>query len=159
MFKFLPAIAFVFSLITSKADAQTKNLTCENSAIPQIDSNGTTTACTCPPGFGGETCSFPGCGDDIFYGNRRNVSQPQPLPLPPNSTALKLHSNLTASRCNCASGWTGTGCNVCASDWACQNAFDISGTQPYQQMGCNAQPYVLASGMASCQIQVSSEIS
>ena len=150
---FLITLVFTSWMIALPSSAQTNNLTCENSGLPQIDSNGTTTACTCPPGFGGATCSFPGCGDDMFYGNRRNTSQP--LPLPSNTTTSNRYSNLTESRCPCTIGWTGVGCNVCSSDSTCQNAYDISGTQPRQAMGCNTQARVLASGMASCEIEVS----
>jgi hypothetical protein len=134
------------------ASAQSQGPTCENSGIPQIDSAGTTTGCSCPPGFGGETCSLAGCGDDIFYGGRRNLSQPVPQQTPPNTTVT--YSNLTASECSCSNGWSGIGCNVCTSDKACQNAFDISGNAPHQDIGCNTKARVFASGMASCGIEV-----
>ena len=125
---------------------------CENSGIPQIDSSGNATSCSCPPGFGGPTCSLPGCGDDIFYGGRRNFSQPDSSQSPLGTA----YSNITASSCNCSNGWSGIGCNVCTTDTACQNALDIAGNDPHQTVGCYARPMVLASGLASCGIEVCS---
>lgn len=129
-------------IVTLHASAQS---ICENSGIPLTGSDGTASSCSCPPGFGGNTCSLPGCGDDIFYGTRRNLSQP---------LSSTTYSNLTASGCSCTNGWTGVGCNLCTSDSVCQNAFDISGATPSQRLGCNTEARVFASGMASCGIEV-----
>ncbi|KAH8114133.1 hypothetical protein DFH11DRAFT_1704353 [Phellopilus nigrolimitatus] len=113
-------------------------------------------SCSCPPGFGGSTCSEPGCGGDIFQGlNRSLVSG--------NSTSS---ANLSASSCSCESGWGGFGCNVCQSAWACQTAFtnangsSSSGSNsltsgPSGQnstLVCNTEPKVLAAGQMSCNV-------
>src|ERR1700736_6482613 len=75
--------------------------------------------CSCPPGFGGTTCSQPSCNGTIFDGPQR--------PLAPLLSGTPSYSNLSASGCTCQSGWTGTGCNVCQSASACQNGFTASG--------------------------------
>jgi len=118
--------------------------------------------CSCPPGFGGTTCSQPGCNGTIFDGSQR--------PLAPLSSGTPSLSNLTASGCNtCQSGWTGTGCNVCQSATACQNGYlatgnsisstntSIGGTVPSQNntMVCNTAGRVWAAGQMSCQVIVS----
>jgi hypothetical protein len=50
-------------------------------------------SCSCPPGFGGPTCSQPACGGNLFQGSVR------PL----------VSSNV--SGCTCEGGWVGLGCN------------------------------------------------
>ncbi|KDR81917.1 hypothetical protein GALMADRAFT_240228 [Galerina marginata CBS 339.88] len=120
--------------------------TCENYGI----TNGT--SCMCPTGFGGSTCSQPGCGGTIFQGSQR--------PLAPLSGSS---ANLTAGGCSCVGGWTGTGCNVCQTASACQTAFSAAGTvtadsstlgstQGNETMVCNSEPRVYASSQMSCQV-------
>ena len=79
--------------------------------------------CSCPPGFGGTTCSQPGCNGTIFQGSQR--------PVAPLSSSTPSFANLTSSGCTCQSDWTGTGCNVCQSASACQSGYSASGnSQP-----------------------------
>ncbi|KAL4246145.1 ABC transporter [Abortiporus biennis] len=111
-------------------------------------------SCSCPTGFGGSTCSQPGCGGSIFQGSSRAV-----VPL---SSGF---ANLTAASCSCEDGWVGLGCNVCQSANACQAGFSSVGAQssanglpglPTGQnntMTCNTSPRVYASGQMSCQVQ------
>ena len=118
---------------------------CENYGTP----NGT--ACACPPGFGGSTCSQPACGGTIFEGASRSLASGQPL------------ANLTS--CSCPEGWTGTGCNVCQTAKACQAGFasvegtvgSLEGADTGQNhtIICNDAPRVYAAGEMSCQVQVS----
>lgn len=117
---------------------------CENYGI----SNGT--SCTCPSGFGGSTCSEPGCGGNIFQGSSRNLA----------SGSI----NLTSSSCSCESGWGGFGCNVCQSSSACQTGFtDAGGSSGSLTNGlpgsnttlvCNNQAKVAAAGQMSCNVIV-----
>jgi hypothetical protein len=124
--------------------------TCENYGVL----NGT--SCACPTGFGGSTCSQLGCGGTIFQGSRRQLTS--------NSTSF---ANLTASTCQCESGWTGTGCNVCQSANACQTGFaavgqvainssSLDGTNGNETLVCNTQARVYASSQMSCQVNVCS---
>ncbi|KAF9533605.1 hypothetical protein CPB83DRAFT_783282 [Crepidotus variabilis] len=109
-------------------------------------------SCSCPVGFGGATCSQPGCGGTIFQGAQR--------PLAPPSGKF---ANLTASSCSCTDGWTGTGCNVCQTADACKSAFAASanitaasglgGSQGNDIMVCNNQATVYASGQMSCRVE------
>ncbi|KAH8832894.1 ABC transporter [Flagelloscypha sp. PMI_526] len=102
------------------------------------------TSCLCPPGFGGSTCSQASCKGNLFQGSQR--------PLVSGTT------NLTSPDCACDSGWTGTGCNVCASASACSSALgggssstgDTSGIN--NTMTCNTTPRVYSSGQLSCQV-------
>lgn len=121
--------------------------TCENYGTL----NGTN--CACPVGFGGPTCSQPGCGGTIFQGSQRPLA---------NSTGLL--ANLTAAGCSCESGWSGTGCNVCQSASACQTAFSAVGSVSAsavtdnlgnETMVCNSEARVFASSQMSCSINVS----
>jgi hypothetical protein len=125
--------------------------TCENYGVL----NGT--ICACPVGFGGSTCSQIGCGGTIFQGSQRKLTS--------NSTAS--FANLTASTCQCESGWTGTGCNVCQTTNACQTGFaavgrptidssSINGSQGNKTLVCNTQARVYASSQMSCQVNVCS---
>lgn len=134
--------------------ALAQQTSCENDGFP----NGT--ACACPPGFGGSTCSLPGCGGDIFQGLARSL-----VPQPSNGAA----ANLSASSCSCEADWTGTGCNVCQTASACQTAFTNAGganqstassvsdglSGQNDTMTCNTTPTVYASGQMSCQVFVS----
>ena len=123
---------------------------CQNSGYQ----NGS--ACACPPGFAGVNCTQPACGGNIFQGPTR--------PLVPSSSSSP---NITASNCGCQSGWTGTGCNVCQSASACQNAFSAAGgTTPAADpsslgdgtqndtMVCSTRPEVYAAGQLSCRVIV-----
>jgi len=116
-------------------------------------------SCSCPTGFGGSTCSQPGCGGDIFQGTKRAL-----VPPPPSGS----FANLTTAGCTCESGWSGTGCNVCQSASACQSAYTASGNAPSsaqaastgqdgqnQTLTCNTTPRVWAASQMSCQVNVS----
>jgi len=121
--------------------------TCENYGVL----NGTN--CACPVGFGGSTCSQPGCGGTIFQGSQR-----------PLVTSTGSLANLTAAGCSCESGWMGTGCNVCQSASACQTAFSavgsVSASAAVDNLGnetmvCNSEARVFASSQMSCLVNVS----
>lgn len=118
------------------------------------------TSCVCPPGFGGSTCSSPGCGGDIFQGSQRTLAQQT------SSSGGSSFANLTASGCSCENGWGGFGCNVCQSASACQSAFtsagggtsstadSLTGSQN-TTLTCNTQPQVYAANQMSCNVVVS----
>ncbi|KAI0648383.1 ABC transporter [Trametes meyenii] len=116
---------------------------CENYGT----SNGT--ACACPPGFGGSTCSQPACGGTLFQGSSRPLASGSPF------------ANLTS--CSCEDGWTGTGCNVCQTAKACQNGFmSVEGTSgsltgldsgQNNTLVCSTSPRVYAGSQMSCQVQ------
>lgn len=119
---------------------------CENYGTP------TGSSCQCPVGFGGASCSQPGCGGTIFQGSNRTV-----VP------ALGQFANLTAAGCSCSSGWTGTGCNVCQTANACQSGFSSVASSSSissidsggnQTLVCNIQSRVYASGQMSCLVNV-----
>lgn len=110
-------------------------------------------SCACPPGFGGSTCSEPGCGGDIFQGSSRSLAQG-------NET---IFSNLTGSSCSCESGWGGFGCNTCQSASACQTAFTKAGGSDSltssisggnDTLVCNMEPTVFSAGQMSCSVIV-----
>jgi hypothetical protein len=126
--------------------------TCQNDGVQ----NGS--ACSCPPGFGGATCSQPACGGTIFQGSQRNLVPPP--------QANSSFPNITASGCSCETGWTGTDCNVCQTSTACQNAFIASGAvssnastgvnDPQNNtLVCSTSPQVYAASHMSCQVLVS----
>ncbi|OSD02070.1 hypothetical protein PYCCODRAFT_1368085 [Trametes coccinea BRFM310] len=116
---------------------------CENYGV----SNGT--ACECPPGFGGSTCSQPACGGTIFQGSSRPLASGSPF------------ANLTS--CSCEDGWTGTGCNVCQTAKACQAGFSsvkgssgpLTGDDSGQNntLVCSTTPRVYAASEMSCDVQ------
>ncbi|KAF9464628.1 hypothetical protein BDZ94DRAFT_1256193 [Collybia nuda] len=121
---------------------------CENYGFQ----NGST--CACPTGFGGETCSQPACGGNIFEGIQRSLT--------PVSNGV---ANLTQAGCSCQDGWTGTGCNVCQSSNACQAAYAsfantpsnpdvVTGSQGTQNqtLTCNTSPRVWAGSQMSCRV-------
>lgn len=127
---------------------------CENYGTP----NGS--SCACPPGFGGSTCSTPGCGGDIFQGAQRPLAQQS------STSGGSSFANLTASGCSCESGWGGFGCNVCQSASACQSAFTSAGGSTSSTADsltgaqnntliCNTQPRVYAANQMSCNVIVS----
>lgn len=128
------------------------SLVCENYGLV----NGS--SCACPVGFGGSTCSQPGCGGNIFQGASRPL-----VPLPAGSNTF---ANLTSAGCSCEADWTGVGCNVCQTASACQSAFGSSGAQNSSAgltdlptgvnttMTCNTTPRVYASSEMSCQVLV-----
>ncbi|PFH53584.1 hypothetical protein AMATHDRAFT_79061 [Amanita thiersii Skay4041] len=113
------------------------------------------TTCACPVGFGGPTCSQPGCGGTIFQGSQRPLA----------STNTGSFTNITASGCACQNGWTGLGCNVCQIANACQSAYLSVVNTPSQVPGggfpdqqnstmvCNTSPRVYAAGQMSCKVQ------
>ncbi|KAI0042833.1 hypothetical protein FA95DRAFT_513015 [Auriscalpium vulgare] len=120
---------------------------CENYGVPTTGS----ASCSCPPGFGGPTCSSPACGGDIFQDEQR------PLVSGASTTAL---ANVTSSGCACEAGWTGVGCNVCQSPTVCQSAFNAAGgsTPGVSDSGlnntltCNTASRVWAAGEMSCDV-------
>ncbi|OSX64901.1 hypothetical protein POSPLADRAFT_1064969 [Postia placenta MAD-698-R-SB12] len=121
--------------------------------VASCDNYGTVngSSCDCPTGFGGATCSQPGCGGTIFQGSDRSLA---PL--------FGGYANLTG--CSCEGGWAGTGCNVCQTSVACQSAYTSSGNPPSglssagltsgenNTLTCNINPRVYASGQMSCEV-------
>ncbi|THG97735.1 hypothetical protein EW145_g7556, partial [Phellinidium pouzarii] len=140
---------FLLSLLApiSLVSAQTA---CENYGTPNV--NGTSSACSCPPGFGGATCSEPACGGDIFQGTSRSLAQGNE----------SVYANLTASQCACEAGWGGFGCNVCQSSAACQTSLTNAGGSAgsitsgigdnNNTLVCNSAPKVFAAGQMSCSV-------
>lgn len=74
---------------------------CDNYGVYSTQ-NGT---CTCPPGFGGETCALAACGGTIFQGTSRQYA--------PIATSGLPFSNITS--CGCQDSWSGLGCNGMSS--------------------------------------------
>ncbi|EIW85570.1 hypothetical protein CONPUDRAFT_118487 [Coniophora puteana RWD-64-598 SS2] len=111
-------------------------------------------ACLCPPGFGGATCAQSACGGTIFDGSSRSLA-------PASNGGF---SNLTASDCSCVDGWTGEGCNVCTSANACSSGSSkiggssssssdgMSGVGLNETMVCSSSPQVYAAGELSCDV-------
>lgn len=120
---------------------------CDNYGVPNAST------CACPTGFGGSTCSQPGCGGNIFQGSHR-----------PLTSLDGSFANLTASGCSCETGWIGTGCNVCQTASACQSAFSAVGSvstsaasiqsQGNETMVCNTEARVYASSQMTCNVKV-----
>ena len=136
---------FLLLLMSGSSTAQS----CENYGFV----NGST--CACPVGFGGSTCSQPGCGGTIFQGSQRPLA----------SASSGSFANLTSSSCLCQGGWTGLGCNVCQTASACQSAYSAVASTPSQVPGlgpgvqnstvvCNTASRVYASGQMSCKVVV-----
>lgn len=94
---YMYTLFLISSLILAVVNAQ---VSCDNYGV----ANGS--SCACPPGFGGSTCSDPGCGGDIFQGTSRSLAQAK-------TDTSPSFANLTASSCSCEDGWGGFGCNVC----------------------------------------------
>lgn len=144
---YTPSPSHSFVAVNNGGDTGDMSGSCENYGTP----NGT--ACACPPGFGGSTCSQPACGGTIFQGSGRSLANGSPF------------ANLTSSGCSCEDGWTGTGCNVCQTAKACQSGFasvrgsagSLTGTDTGQNntIVCSAAPRVYAAGEMSCAVQVS----
>jgi hypothetical protein len=118
---------------------------CQNYGFSQGSS------CLCPPGFGGSDCSSPACGGTIFQGSSRKT--------------VSAFGNLTSSDCTCQDGWTGVGCDVCASSAACQSGYvsqnptnsnGVTGSDVGQNdtMVCNTAARVWAAGQMSCSVIV-----
>lgn len=152
MFLFSSSLVLVaVSLITPSSGQNV----CENYG----ESSGS--ACTCPPGFGGSTCSSPACGGNIFQGTNRSII---------SDASATAFGNLTSSACSCEDGWTGRGCNVCKSTTSCQNAYTaVNGTSSSSSgvdgldgsssvlnstLTCNSEPQIWAAGEMSCQVVV-----
>jgi hypothetical protein len=140
-------------LVPLSATSVRAQVTCENYGSP-INSS----ACACPPGFGGSTCSAPACGGNIFQEEQR--------PLVSGASATS-YGNLSSSACACPTGWTGTGCNVCQAPTVCQSAFNAAGgnssstSDPLQSglnttLTCNTESRVWAAGEMSCAVIVRS---
>lgn len=141
-------LVLLLALFVSFSVAQT---TCENYGVSSGSS------CSCPPGFGGSTCSAPACGGNIFQGNQRNLI---------SGATETSFGNLTASSCVCQDGWTGTGCNVCQSPTSCQSALtaangtssSVDGLDGFSGLNstltCNTEPQVRAAGEMSCSVIV-----
>ncbi|CAK5280209.1 unnamed protein product, partial [Mycena citricolor] len=110
-------------------------------------------ACLCPSGFGGPSCSSAACGGDIFQGVHRSLAS---------------NGNVTSPGCACESGWIGTGCNVCQTSSACQGAFSASGAAASNVSSitstgageglnnatvvCNTEARVYAASQMSCEV-------
>ena len=144
-------VPWVVAVLAFAASALAQ-LTCENYGVP-INSS----ACACPPGFGGATCSAPACGGNIFQGSQRSLVSGA------NATSF---GNVSSSSCGCSDGWTGMGCNVCKSPSICQSAFTAAGGnsssgvtsgQPglNDTLTCSTTPQVFAAGEMSCAVIVS----
>jgi len=137
-------------LVHLSATSVRAQVACENYGSPTSSS-----ACTCPPGFGGATCSAPACGGNIFQATQR--------PLVSNASATSF-GNVSSSSCACPAGWAGTGCNVCQSSTVCQSAFTAVGGSTVSSQGdalnntltCNNEPRVWAAGEMSCAVIVRS---
>jgi hypothetical protein len=140
--------AIVALVFASSVHAQ---VICENYGVP-INSS----ACACPPGFGGPTCSAPACGGNIFQAAQR--------PLVPDASATSF-GNVSTSACACPAGWSGTGCNVCQTATVCQsslnaasgNAGSINGPQQTglnKTLTCNTASRIFAAGEMSCAVIV-----
>ncbi|TFK45642.1 hypothetical protein OE88DRAFT_1669039 [Heliocybe sulcata] len=137
------------SLLLAVAAVVRAQGTCDNYGV----ANGS--SCACPPGFGGSSCIQAACQGTIFEGAQRQL-----VP----RTGTPSMSNLTG--CSCASGWTGTGCNVCQNFGVCQSAYsasghaqssvssgiDGSGDGQNTTLTCNTSPKVWAAGEMSCQV-------
>lgn len=152
-------LSFLYNLLLLSATFTTGFAqSCENYGT----TNGTT--CICPPGFGGPTCSSPGCGGDIFQGLHRATAQQT------SASGGSTFANLTASSCSCESGWGGFGCNVCQNAPACQSAFTSAGggstsaadgltggvDGQNSTLTCSNGPRVWTAGQMSCNVVVSS---
>ncbi|KZT03476.1 ABC transporter [Laetiporus sulphureus 93-53] len=108
-------------------------------------------SCGCPTGFGSSDCSEPACGGTIFDGASRSLA----------SASSGGFPNITG--CNCESGWSGTGCNVCRTASACQSGYSkagysssvssssLSGAEN-DTLVCNVDPRVYAAGVMSCAV-------
>jgi hypothetical protein len=147
----MSGVVWVIAGLVSASSVRAQ-VTCENYGSP---SSVNSSACACPPGFGGATCSAPACGGNIFQAQQR------PLVSGASSTSF---GNVSSSSCACPDGWTGTGCNVCQGSTVCQSAFNAAGgnssaTDPLQSglnntLTCNTTPRVYAAGEMSCAVIV-----
>ncbi|KAJ8091117.1 hypothetical protein PM082_024598 [Marasmius tenuissimus] len=120
--------------------------TCENYGSQNQSS------CSCPTGFGGSSCAEIACGGTLFQGPQRRYT-----------STSSGNPNITASGCQCEGGWTGTACNVCGNDNACQSAFvsvrgqgdtgsGTPGISLNTTMVCNKSPRVYSSSQMSCAV-------
>ena len=142
-------ILWIFAWLALVASARAQ-VTCENYGVPISSS-----ACACPPGFGGATCSAPACGGNIFQGTQRSLV---------SGASATSFGNVSAS-CPCPDGWTGTGCNVCQAPTICQSSFVAAGgntssslvpkkTGFNDTLTCNTTPQIFAAGEMSCAVFV-----
>ncbi|KAI9433892.1 hypothetical protein H4582DRAFT_2112687 [Lactarius indigo] len=126
----MAGISWAIAWLALAASARAQ-VSCENYGVP-INSS----TCACPPGFGGATCSAPGCGGDIFQGTQRSLV---------SGASATSFGNVSA--CTCPDGWTGTGCNVCQAPTVCQKQSGLNNT-----LTCNTTPRVFAAGEMSCAV-------
>jgi hypothetical protein len=146
----MAGVLWVVAWLAFAASARAQ-ATCENYGVP-INSS----ACACPPGFGGATCSAPACGGNIFQGSQRSLV---------SGASATSFGNVSSSSCGCSDGWTGMGCNVCKSPTICQSSFvavggnTTSGVTSEQTglndtLTCSTTPQVFAAGEMSCAVLV-----
>lgn len=144
----MAGILWIIAWLALAASARAQ-VTCENYGV-LINSS----ACACPPGFGGPTCSAPACGGNIFQGTQRSLV---------SGASATSFGNVSASACACPDGWTGTGCNVCQAPTVCQSSFVAAGGNsslvPQQNslndtLTCSTTPQVFAAGEMSCAVIV-----
>ena len=145
----MAGIPWIVAWLALAASARAQVI-CENYGVP-INSS----ACACPPGFGGATCSAPACGGNIFQGTQRSLV---------SGASATSFGNVSASTCACPEGWTGTGCNVCQASTVCQSSSIAAGGKTSSSLAqqsslndtltCNTTPQVFAAGEMSCAVIV-----
>ena len=147
----MAGIPWIIAWLALAASARAQ-VACENYGVPISSSD-----CSCPPGFGGATCSAPACGGNIFQSTQRSLV---------SGASATSFGNVSASACACPDGWTGTGCNVCNAPTVCQSSFVAAGgsAPTSDQNGlnntltCSTIPKVFAAGEMSCGVNVSTPV-